>query len=122
MKSAQQGAATSVWAATAPQLEGASGAYLLDCKVRAAGDHSVRSRRSRATAGARRGWQRQREQALQFSSPSHPLSLPPSPCTPTQVATPSKGGRDADMAQRLWAKTEELLAAALAKAGLPADS
>ena len=29
-----QGAATSIYAATAPELEGQSGAYLADCKVR----------------------------------------------------------------------------------------
>jgi len=33
MKSVPQGAATSVWAAVAPELEGASGAYLSDCAV-----------------------------------------------------------------------------------------
>jgi WW domain-containing oxidoreductase len=33
MKTVAQGAATSVFAATAPELEGASGAYLSDCAI-----------------------------------------------------------------------------------------
>ena len=33
MKSPEQGAATGVWAATSPMLEGAGGAYLEDCEV-----------------------------------------------------------------------------------------
>ena len=32
-KSVPQGAATTVWAATAPELEGHSGAYLADCRI-----------------------------------------------------------------------------------------
>ncbi|KAL4425998.1 hypothetical protein ABPG75_010014 [Micractinium tetrahymenae] len=66
MKSMAQGAATSVFAATAPELEGKGGAYLADC----------------------------------------------------QVATPSKAGQDGALAASLWEKSEELLAAALAKAGI----
>ncbi|KAI7837673.1 hypothetical protein COHA_008534 [Chlorella ohadii] len=66
MKTTQQGAATSVFAATAAELEGQSGAYLADCKV----------------------------------------------------ATPSKAAQDGEAARALWVKTEELLGAALAKAGL----
>ena len=37
-----------------------------------------------------------------------------------QVAEPSAEARDAELAAALWAKTEELLAPALAAAGLPA--
>lgn len=68
MKSVAQGAATSVFAATAPELEGKGGAYLADC----------------------------------------------------QVSTPSKAGQDAALAAAFWSKSEELLAAALAKAGIAA--
>lgn len=56
-----QGAATSVYAATAPQLSGQSGAYLQDCKV----------------------------------------------------AQPNAQARDAQLAQKLWAVTEQQLDAAL---------
>ncbi|PRW05915.1 retinol dehydrogenase 12-like [Chlorella sorokiniana] len=66
MKSTQQGAATSVYAATAAELDGQSGAYLADCKV----------------------------------------------------ASPSKAAQDGQTARALWDKTEQLLGAALAKAGL----
>jgi len=34
MKSVEQGAATTIWGATAPELEGQSGAYLSDCAVK----------------------------------------------------------------------------------------
>ncbi|KAL4425139.1 hypothetical protein ABPG77_008244 [Micractinium sp. CCAP 211/92] len=68
MKTVEQGAATSVFAATAPELEGKGGAYLADC----------------------------------------------------QVATPNKAGQDASLAAAFWDKSEELLAAALAKAGIAA--
>ena len=37
MKTTQQGAATSVFATTAVELEGQSGAYLADCKARGEG-------------------------------------------------------------------------------------
>lgn len=55
MKTVPQGAATSVYAATAPELEGKSGAYLADC----------------------------------------------------QLATPSADARDAALAERVWAATEQ---------------
>lgn len=42
--------------------------------------------------------------------PCHPL--------PPQVGTPSKTARDDALAAALWSKTEELLGAALQKAGL----
>ena len=35
-----------------------------------------------------------------------------------KVATPTKAAQDMDMAKKLWDKTEELLGAALKKAGL----
>ncbi|GAB4821955.1 hypothetical protein N2152v2_009001 [Parachlorella kessleri] len=60
-KTVEQGAATTVYAATAPELETQSGAYLSDCRV----------------------------------------------------VAPSKAAQDADLAKRLWAKTEELIQAAL---------
>ncbi|PSC68474.1 WW domain-containing oxidoreductase [Micractinium conductrix] len=66
MKTVPQGAATSVYSATAPELEQRSGAYLADCKVAAA----------------------------------------------------SKAGQDAELAKAFWTKSEEMLAAALAQAGL----
>lgn len=48
-------------------------------------------------------------------------ALPPPPtCArsyPLQVAKPSKAGQDGEMAKALWLKTEELLAAAAARAG-----
>ena len=59
-----QGAATSVYAATAPELDSQSGAYLNSCAV----------------------------------------------------ATPSKEAQDAEVAKKLWVKTEELIQAALQKA------
>lgn len=65
-KTIPQGAATSVYAATAAELDTHSGAYLADC----------------------------------------------------QLAVASKAGQDGEMGKKLWAKTEELLGAALAKAGL----
>ena len=34
MKSVEQGAATTIWGATAPELDGQSGAYLADCAVK----------------------------------------------------------------------------------------
>ena len=37
-----------------------------------------------------------------------------------QVATPSKAAQDGELARALWDKTEEVLGAALAKAGLAA--
>ncbi len=40
------------------------------------------------------------------------------PTIPPQVATPSKAAQDGETARALWAKTEELLGAALAKTGL----
>lgn len=61
LKEPAQGAATAVFAATAPELAGASGAYLEDCAV----------------------------------------------------AKPWRSARDADMAAQLWAKSEELVGAAL---------
>ncbi|PRW56818.1 short-chain dehydrogenase reductase SDR [Chlorella sorokiniana] len=66
LKSAAQGAATTIYAATAPELSGKSGAYLEDC----------------------------------------------------HEAKPWRCARDADMARRLWDKSEELVQAALKKAGL----
>lgn len=61
LKTVEQGAATSVYAATAPELEGQSGAYLADCKV----------------------------------------------------AASSKLAQEAELAKGLWAKSEELVEAAL---------
>lgn len=58
-----QGAATTVYAATSPELEAYSGAYLADCKVKA----------------------------------------------------PSRAAQDAELAKRLWDKTEELISAALVR-------
>lgn len=40
-KSVEQGAATSVWAATAPELDAHGGAYLEDCHVSAAAPHAT---------------------------------------------------------------------------------
>ncbi|PSC71857.1 short-chain dehydrogenase TIC chloroplastic-like [Micractinium conductrix] len=66
MKTVPQGAATTIYAATAPELEQDSGAYLALCKVGRA----------------------------------------------------SKAGRDSELAKAFWRKSEELLEAALARAGL----
>lgn len=123
MKSTQQGAATSVFAATARELEGASGEYLLDCKVggeAAAGAAGLQQGRSRTAAGA--SICRRNELPLARSCRARRARPPAHPPSRAQVAAASKTGRDGELARRLWDKTEELLAAALAKAGLPADS
>jgi len=41
VKTIEQGAATSVWAATAPELDAHGGAYLEDCRVSAAAPHAT---------------------------------------------------------------------------------
>jgi hypothetical protein len=41
VKTIEQGAATSVWAATAPELDAHGGAYLEDCRVSEAAPHAT---------------------------------------------------------------------------------
>ncbi len=138
LKTAAQGAATTVYAATAPELRGKSGVYLEDCQEakrelqqrRGSGwgpwvgcgigkqadpvaAHACGSMPAAALGTALLGYPPFRSLVSSTNSLPRPLpcSLPPCPAA-------WRCARDADMARKLWDKSEELVQAALVKAGL----
>lgn len=140
LKTAAQGAATTIYAATAPELSGKSGAYLEDCQE---AKRELQQRRGsgwgpRVGCGVRKQaglvaapagacllqpWERVclGSAALLVPPVRHSLTnIPTAPALLPSSFHPAawRCARDADMARKLWDKSEELVQAALVKAGL----